>query len=387
MRRREVVRLMGLGTGLSVVTACAPVRLPASPPAPTPVTTDVAQPKRGGTLRFAQNVEIAAGGAAGTSALDGQNISPAPLSAIWLGYDSLVRYDSAFKPQPMLAESWDLSSDYNLLRVRKPNVAAQFVNMSNWWTAVETPDKYTVVLTSDQSRPAMFDMFDLLNMVNKDVTEDPDLLMKTSGGTGPFKFVEYSQGQHIHWTRNTDYWQSGRPYLDDVMINFIADSQSMLVRFESGSLDAIDSPPSRDAARLKPDSRYQVMVNNASGQYWVVVMYTTAGPTQNQLVRQALNYAINRKRFIDTALVGVGDAENLPWLPGTPAFDEAKNARYTFDLDKAKTLIAQSGVSDVTFDFVFNGVVPEIASLARMYQADLASIGVTLNIKGVDRAV
>ena len=51
-----------------------------------------AQPRPGGTLRFGQNVEIAAGGAAGSSPLDAHNISPAPLSAIWLGYDSPARY-------------------------------------------------------------------------------------------------------------------------------------------------------------------------------------------------------------------------------------------------------------------------------------------------------
>ena len=73
--------------------------------------------------------------------------------------------------------------------------------MSKWWTSIETPDKYTVELTSDQPRPAMFDLFDTMNMVNKDVTENPDLFIKTSGSTGPFKFVEYVQGQHIRWTK------------------------------------------------------------------------------------------------------------------------------------------------------------------------------------------
>jgi peptide/nickel transport system substrate-binding protein len=420
MRRREVVRILALGAGLSVAAACAPsapatVTPTAAPgkPATAPAGTSAAQPRYGGTLRFAQNVEIASGGAAGTSPLDGQTISPAPLSAIWLGYDSLVSYDGAFKPQPMLAESWDLGSDYktikfnlrksvqfhtgreftsddvkyNLLRVRKPNIAPQFTNMSNWWTSIETPDKYTVVLTSDQPRPAMFDLFDMLNIVNQDITENPDLLLKTSGATGPFKFVEYSQGQYIRWAKNPNYWQSGKPYLDEVMINFIGDSQSMVVRFESGGLDVIDTPPLRDAVRLKEDNRYHVMVNDASGQYWVLVMNTTGGPTQNQMVRQALNYAVDRKRFLDTALVGVGETEDLPWLPNTPAYDETKRARYTYDPDKAKALIAQSGVGDVTFDFVFNAVVPEIASFAQMYQASLANIGVKLNIRGVERAV
>jgi peptide/nickel transport system substrate-binding protein len=364
-------------------------------------------------LRFAQNVEIAAGGQAGTSPLDGQNVSPAPLSAIWLGFDSLIHYDQSKQPQPMLAESWDLSSDYkqikfnlrknvqfhngreftsedvkyNLLRVRQPGVGAQFTNMSKWWTSIETPDKYTVQLTSDQSRPALFDLFDMLNMVNKDITEDPNQFTKTTGGTGPFKFVEYVQGDHIRWQKNPNYWQSGRPYLDEVLISFIGDAQSMVVGFESGSQDVMDAPPSRDAVRLRQDSRFQVLVNPNSGQYWVLVLNTTAGPTQNQMIRQALNYAVDRQRFINTALGGVGDPEDLPWLPNTPAYDQAKNSRYAFDLDKAKSLIAQSGVSNVSFDFVFNAVVPEIASFAQAYQADLAKIGVTLNIKGVERAV
>ena len=130
-----------------------------------------------------------------------------------------------------------------------------------------------------------------------------------------------------------------------------------------------------------------MLLNDLSGQYWVLVMNTTTGATQNQQVRQALNYAVDRKRFIDTALAGVGEPEALPWLPNTPAYDESKRTHYTFDLDKAKALIAESGVSDVSFEFVFNSVVPEIASFAQVYQADLAKIGVKLTIKGVERAV
>jgi peptide/nickel transport system substrate-binding protein len=427
MRRREVIRILSVGAGLSVAAACAPIATPTAAPTAAPVgaalgtsaptaaaaSTPAGQPRPGGTLRFAQNVEIAAGGQAGSSPLDGQNVSPAPLSAIWLGFDSLIRYDQTNQPQPMLAESWDLSSDYkqikfnlrkgvqfhngreftsddvkyNLLRVRQPGIGAQFTNMSKWWTSIETPDKYTVQLTSDDSRPELFDLFEMLNIVNKDITEDPNQINKTTGGTGPFKFVEYVQGDHIRWQKNANYWQSGRPYLDEVLISFISDAQSMVVGFESGAQDAMDAPPSRDAVRLRQDSRYQVLVNSNSGQYWVLVLNTTAGPTQNQTIRQALNYAVDRQRFINTSLGGVGDPEDLPWLPNTPAYDPAKNGRYAFDLDKAKALVAQSGLSNVSFDFVFNGVVPEIASFGQAYQADLAKIGVTLNLKGVERAV
>src|ERR1043166_1129141 len=110
MRRREILRLSTVGAGLGIAAACAPSAPVAVAPTAAPgkpAATEPSQPRAGGTLRFGQNVEIAAGGAAGISPLDAQNISPAPLSAIWLGYDSLVRYDDSLKPQPMLAESWD----------------------------------------------------------------------------------------------------------------------------------------------------------------------------------------------------------------------------------------------------------------------------------------
>jgi peptide/nickel transport system substrate-binding protein len=421
MQRRRLLQLIGAGVGLGLLAACAqatpttPTAAPGQPPAgPSGAGAPTAgQPRAGGTLVFGQNVEIAGGGQAGASPLDGQNISPAPLSATWLGYDTLMRYDEQNKPQPMLAESWDLSSDYrkiklnlrknvqfhtgreltsedvkyNLLRVRQPNVGAQFNNMSRWWTTIDTPDKYTVELSSDQPRPAMFDLFEAMNMVNPDITEQPDLVVKTSGSTGPFKFVEYIQGQHIRWVKNPSYWQAGRPYLDEVQIKFIGDAQSMVVQLETGALDAMDSPPLRDANRLKQDARYRVLVNELSGQYWVLVLNTTMGPTQNVKVRQALNYAIDRKRFIEASLNGVGEPENLPWLPQSPAYDEARRAKYSFDLDRAKALLAEAGTGPVAVEFVYNSVVPEIASFAQLYQADLARIGVTLTLKGVERAV
>jgi peptide/nickel transport system substrate-binding protein len=388
----------------------------AKPAAPAPVSTQAAakpagEPKRGGTFKFGQNVEIATNPNT-ASPLDAHNMTPSSLSATWIGYDTLLEYDDNFKPQPKLAESWDVSADfkkiqlklrkgvqfhngreftsedvkYNLLRVRNPKVGAQFTNLSNWFTGIETPDASTVVLTSEQPRPGMFDLLISLNMVNKDVTES-DQVTKTSGSTGPFKFVEWVPGQHIRWAKNPNYWQSGKPYLDEVLIQFIPDMQSALVRLETGDLHAMDSPPAREAARMKDNPNIKLLLVESSGQYWVMVTNTTGGATQNKKIRQALNYAIDRKRFIDTALGGLSEPESLPWLPFSPAYDTAKRNQYTFDLDKAKALVAESGVSDPSVDFVYTGVVPELATFGQLYQADLAKIGVKLNLKGVERAV
>ena len=66
-----------------------------------------------------------------------------------------------------------------------------------WFTSVETPDKYTVILKSDQPRPLMFDFFEYFNMVDKVTIEGPDAKTKAVG-TGPFSLVEWAPGRSSH---------------------------------------------------------------------------------------------------------------------------------------------------------------------------------------------
>ena len=112
-------------------------------------------------------------------------------------------------PQPSLAESWDFSADvkYNLLHLRDPKnvaIARSMAQQSSWWTQIDTPDKYTVVLASDLPRPGAFDLSQYMNIVDKDVMETPDAATRISG-TGPFKFVEWMSGDHFTSVKNPNY--------------------------------------------------------------------------------------------------------------------------------------------------------------------------------------
>jgi peptide/nickel transport system substrate-binding protein len=423
--RRSALRLICSGASLLALTACeagvpaavvptsAPTTAPTNPPAiaPTSVVTAVAvatagstpavgQPVPGGTLRIGTIGDLVT--------LDGHLHSGN--TSIWFIYDRLSAYDDNLKPQPMLAESWDISPDfkqvalhlrqgvqfhsgreftsddvkYNLLRVANPKTGAgQMQPLAAWWSTIELPDKYTVLLTSEQPRPTTFDLFEYLNILDHETMDGPDAKTKAVG-TGPFKFVEWAQGDHLALSKNANYWQSGRPHLDGLNISILRDQQTQVAQLEAGALDIIANPPLLDYVRLKADSNYQGIANTGTGGFYLVGANTTMPPLDNKLVRQALNYAINRKRFTDTILLGVSDPEALPWRAGSPAFDSAKNNAYAFDLDKAKSMLAGAGVSNLELDILLYLSTADYVGMAQVLQSDLAQIGVTLNIKTQD---
>ena len=330
---------------------------------------------------------------------------------LWQVFDRLTAYDATLQPQPMLAESWDVTPDltqfqlklrkgvqfhsgreltsddvkWNILRVRDPKVAAGgFVNQSSWFTSVDTPDRYTLVLKSDQSRPAAFDFFEFLNVLDPVTMQAPDAAQHAVG-TGPFKFDEWAQGSHVQLSKNANYWRSGRPYLDGMTAPIITDQQARLAQFESGSLDVVPNPAASDLIRLQADAAYQVLVHPASAQFFVVGANVLMSPMDNKLVRQALSYAIDRQRFTDTVLGGLDAPEALPWPSFSPAYEPAKQ-NATFDLDKARSLIGQAGVGAFSMDALIPSSTQELFELVQIVQGDLASIGVTLNIQRLESA-
>jgi peptide/nickel transport system substrate-binding protein len=432
MTRRHVVQLLALGAGAGVIAACgggAPQAPPGATPAavaptpavavvaPTPAVAVVAatpaqaatpaagQPKSGGTLRVGVPTDIVT--------LDGLVRGGTPYESTWLIYDRLITYDDKLKPLPMLAESWDVSPDYtqvqlnlrkgvtwhtgrdftsddvkwNLVRAQDPKAGfGDFAAQSAWFTTIDTPDKNTVVLKSEQPRPSMFDFFQQFNLQDRSILEGPDAKTKASG-TGPFTFVEWVQGDHVTIARNKNYWQTGRPYLDSIVASIRAGDQPGLAALEGGSIDLLRTGAIRDVARLKADPNYQVFLHPSPGTFFELAFLTSVPPFDNKLVRQAFNWAIDRQRNADQVFLGFAQPINLQWSPSSPAYDAEKNKTYTFNLDKARSLLQQAGVSNLETEVVTTAAGPlNSLGFLQIYQADLAKIGVKLNITTYDPA-
>jgi peptide/nickel transport system substrate-binding protein len=94
-----------------------------------------------------------------------------------------------------------------------------------------------------------------------------------------------------------------------------------------------------------------------------------------------LNYAIDRKRIVESVILGEGEPMATPWRSNSPAYDPAKQNAYAFDLDKARSLLNDAGVSSLRMDMVIAAGVTEYATMTQIYQNDLEKIGVTLDIK------
>jgi peptide/nickel transport system substrate-binding protein len=432
--RRTALGFLVSATGAALLAACGPGAAPAAPtsaPAPTaaakPAATTAPAPagaaapaatvaaaaptpaqqiKRGGTLRWGQVGDL--------TTIDAISWSPVANNTLGQINEMLIEYDDDLTIMPRLAESWEQSTDntkiklnlrkgvqfhtgreltsddieYNLLRARDPkNPFASIVAVgSAWWNSWEKPDKYTIILQSDKPRPGVFDFLQYFRILDKDTMEGPEATTKAVG-TGAFKFVEWVPGDHITLAKNPNYWESGHPYLDGVQISIYRDAQAMVAALEAGALDVADLVPIPDADRLKNDPRFKTYQTHDIGQFFYAQVHAGKPPMDNQLLRQAINYSIDRKRFTDTVMKGfTGEPRALPWAKSSPAFDPEKNKAYAFDLDKAKSLLAQSGVSNVEFDIAWSlaGYAAEYQALASIIQGDLAKIGIKTNLKPTD---
>ena len=361
------------------------------------VTPAAGQPRQGGTLRMGNLGDL--------PNLDGHWISGQHTT--YPLFDRLIDLDASLVPHAALAESWETNADYTLItfHLRKgvmfhggreltsEDIAWNYnrikgdrkidggikTNFFVLLASIETPDKYTVVLHASQPWPAVFNVLAWTNILDPQTPPEQN----TPVGTGPFSFVEWVQGDHIALKKNPNYWQSGRRYLDGITIKIYSDPQSMASELEGGGIDVAILPLIRDATRLARDPRFQVVYNQNSGSVNIVLAQTKdgAGPTANKLFRQAMNYAIDRQRWSDSVLPGVGSPKSLPVVATSPAYDADKDKAYGFDLEKAKSLVQQSGITNVQIEALYSAASPDYQNVFQIYQADLAKIGVTMTLK------
>ena len=171
-------------------------------------------------------------------------------------------------------------------------------------------------------------------------------LADTSGkaqpiGTGPFMFKEWVPGDHFTAVRNPNYWRKGLPYLDSITYKPIVDPQSRENSLKAGNIDFMHSSDTQNVFDLMKSSAFS-QINDLQSTIGepdesMVMLNTTAPPLDDLRVRQALAYAIDRQKVIDTVYNSLNPPSDGPFHPGSPYY--VKPDYPSFDKAKAKALV------------------------------------------------
>lgn len=340
-------------------------------------------------------------------------------------YDSLILYDKRLNAMPRLATAWEANAEgtaitltlregvtwhngrpfvandvvQNIERALVPDTGSNVHGMVQTVTGAVAEGDHTVTIQFSAPTP---NMFDILNVMRIMAPESFDSLANSCIGTGPFKLKEWIPGDILTFERNEDYWEEGRPYLDEVSFKPFDDLEALVTALETGIVDAAIAVPPKDYQRL-----LDAGINVEFGQGGLLYSITVNPPDPDQpegalsdkRVRQAMCWAVDREAIVDQALFGVGGATVLAFPDYSVAYFEDLADHYTFDLDAAAALLDEAGWVDSNgdgvrdrdgVDLVLNTITiqafPETTDIAQIMGADLALIGVELDIEPLDSA-
>ncbi len=320
-------------------------------------------------------------------------------------YNGLVQLDDRLRIRPCLAKSWEINPDgteyrfhlrndvyfhsdpvfqsvkgrqvkaadfiYSFNRILDPATASSgtwiFDNVSReqGGPAFIAPDDSTLVIRLKEGFPPFLSM---LAMPYASVVPREAIQWYGEGfrrhpvGTGPFMFKFWKEGVRLVLVKNPDYFESEGssrlPYLDAVSISFLSDKQSAFLDFVKGKLDFISGlDPSYKDELLTKQGRLQQKYRNTvelitqpylNTEYLgflvdQAIIEGKPNPLFDKRVRQAINYAFDRKKMVTYLRNNIGSPGINGIIPkGLPSFDSTK-VYYTYNIEKARQLLSEAG--------------------------------------------
>jgi peptide/nickel transport system substrate-binding protein len=332
--------------------------------------------------------------------------------SIWtelLIFDQLVRPSpDGTKLTPGLAESWSVSKDGLEYRFTLRDgakfadgspVGAEDVVFSlkraagegsDWArffkpiTRYDVVDAKTVVMHLDKPFTPILNNLALFSasIVPKAQVEAKGAeFFKAPFGSGPFSVVAWTRGEKIQLKKNPGYWQAGKPAVDGAVISIIADDNSRVLKLKAGEVDAIVGVPFNQVATLKRDPALNVGVAETFRSD-LVQLNTTKKPLDDERVRKALNFAVDKDALIKGVLHGNGKpaAASLPIM----VYHDPALAPYPHDPAKAKALLAEAKAENLKLSLLVAGGDVTARQVATAVQSDLKKVGVDLTIQSIE---
>jgi ABC-type transport system substrate-binding protein len=200
-------------------------------------------------------------------------------------------------------------------------------------------------------------------------------------GTGQYMMQSWTSGTKMVLVKNPNYFEPSKVYADQWVFDFTPTPSRQVLLVQSGQIDiAMNNVPPAEYVRVTTDPKWKNNVASQSGINVHYIFYNVKEkPFDNQLVREAICYAINRDKLVKLQS-GEATALNQIYPIGMPGH-EANADYYPYDPAKAKQILAQAGYPNgFTTTFWAHNTDP-VPKIAQSIQNDLKAIGITANIQ------
>jgi peptide/nickel transport system substrate-binding protein len=371
-------------------------------------TTAAGTPQRGGILRVGT-----LGGA--NDLIDGQHIvGKSDIARILTGWEPLLNFDPDYKVVNTDSIAESVTADAADLYTIKLKPGMKFSN-GNLVTAEDMIYSFSRMLGAEAAvfggsalRPIMdpsgvtkIDETSIQVKLKQPVSNFPEALagyttcivpvgyerfagdVTNQIGTGPYSLKEFEVGiQSIH-VRNDNYWETGKQFFDEVHIIDFADGDAMINALVADQIDCAADIPSTAVDVLNGTDGYKVL-NAAGGSWLTIAMAVDQAPFTDVRVRQAMRLIVNRQAMVDEVLGGYGTVANDLYSPLDAAYIGDELPQREQDIEAAKALLADAGMSDLEIDLFAPNDTAGLPELAQSFSTMAAEAGITVNAVVLD---
>lgn len=205
-------------------------------------------------------------------------------------------------------------------------------------------------------------------------------------GSGPYTFVEFEKGDHCTVEAVENHWKYGSPEIKTITFHVILDSAARVAALEAGDLDWIIGVPLNEMERLSQSEKFVTESGPTTFCLFGAFNVYKCEALQDVRVRKAVNMGINIDEIIDVVMGG--KATKLNAMTFNPAFDgyDTSIERDPYDPEAARALLVEAGYGDgltLTLNFT-PGSQPNMGEVVQVMAAQLAEIGITLEIEEIE---
>jgi ABC-type transport system substrate-binding protein len=199
-------------------------------------------------------------------------------------------------------------------------------------------------------------------------------------GTGPFILESWLPNREIRLIRRTDYFDQPAK-VEGIIYRIIPEDLTAVTEFELGNIDVLTIPAS-EFSRYRKDQAKSTYISSIQGlNTYYVGLNCARPPFDNPVLRRAMNYAIDRRKILDTIYEKRGRIANGPLPEVLRQWDIP--ARYTYNPQKAREMIRKQGLKGITVHLYITAE-QEIIDIAEVLQSYMESAGIHVKIKQLE---